>query len=117
VTCAPADGRCRAEPVADGTPCPGGTCGAGACVPRPDAGVPDAGAPDAGTPDAGTPDAGAAADAAPPAADARPLPDAAPVPDGDDGGCGCSTGDPSAGLVLSVVVGWLARRRRRSAAI
>jgi hypothetical protein len=133
VTCAPADGRCRAEPVADGTPCPGGTCGAGACVPLPDAGVPDAGTPDAGTPDAGTPDAGvpdagtpdagapdagapdagAPADAAPPTADARPLPDAAPVPDGDDGGCGCSAGDPSAGLVLSVVVGWLARRRRR----
>jgi hypothetical protein len=131
VTCAPADGRCRAEPVADGTPCPGGTCGAGACVPLPDAGVPDAGAPDAGAPDAGTPDAGTPdagtpdagtldagtpADAAPPAADARPLPDAAPVPDEDDGGCGCSAGDPSAGLALSVVVGWFARRRRRAAA-
>jgi hypothetical protein len=129
VTCAPADGRCRAEPVADGTPCPGGTCGAGACVPLSDAGVPDAGTPDAGTPDAGTPDAGtpdagtvdagppdagAPADAAPPTADARPLPDAVPIPDDDDdGGCGCSAGDPSAGLALSLVVGWLARRRRR----
>jgi hypothetical protein len=128
VTCAAADGQCRAEPLADGTPCPGGTCGAGACVPLPDAGVPDAGAPDAaadaglpdagvpdaGLPDAGPPDAGAPADAAPPAADARPAPDAGAPPDEDDGGCGCSAGDPSAGLALSLVAGWLARRRRRS---
>ncbi|MBI5495011.1 MAG: PQQ-binding-like beta-propeller repeat protein, partial [Deltaproteobacteria bacterium] len=65
--CNSTTGACLIAPMADGTPCPGGTCRFGACMIPPDAGVPpvDAGPRfDAGSRDAAIPfDAGPRFDA------------------------------------------------------
>ncbi|MFH2006295.1 MAG: hypothetical protein ABI333_06890 [bacterium] len=105
-----AAGQCTADPVPDGSPCPGGACQSGVC----DTGdPPDAGPLDAGGPDAGPPDGAAGQDASPPDAN---LGDAGgdPLPT-TSGGCHCATADSAGGPAMPgglFLLLWLLLRRR-----
>jgi len=116
-------GQCTADPVPDGTPCPGGTCLDGTCDTGidVDAGAPDPDPADAGEPDVLSPDSGPS-DTTPPADAEAPVENVNDVDEehlcGANGGCGgCRTSTAtqaanSVWMILTLL--WMFVRRRRA---